>query len=205
MKRFLTSLLLLGWCAVSPAQVPSQLPPASNGLSFDARLVANGGAAKTERGGPVGPYTTAQSSQTRASKMSVEVRARNFSAVPAEAHLEWFFIAKDLQSKKPYVWDHSRREVSLAAGSEQKETAESTELYQATTQKSESRPVQGLIGQTPRYQQSSSKQEWGAKPYGWIVRLWSGDRLLKVQASSNDLEAMARDLDPLPKVPAAKP
>jgi hypothetical protein len=199
--RLLVVFLSLGICAVARAQVSvptaPKLAPAASSLSFDARLVSNGGTARNDQTGPKAPYTTAQNKETRSSKMTVEIRARNFAAAPADAQLEWYFIARDLQSKKPYVWDQGTRELKLAAGSEQKETVESAELYQTTTKTSENHPLPAYIGQTPRYQASSSKQEWGAKPYGWIVRMRAGGRVVLVRASSNDLETMASGLDPV--------
>ena len=44
-----------------------------------------------------------------------------------------------------------------------------------------------------------------AKPYGWIVRLIAGDRLLKVQASSSELEAIGRDANAITNLKNVRP
>lgn len=171
-----------------PATV-SLLPTASNGLSFEARLISSGGASKVEQGG-------LQSSETRQSKMLVELRAHNFSATPAETRLEWFFVARDLQSKKYYVWSRGDRQLSLAGGAEQTEMAESTELARTTTKTTEIGIVTNAFGQTIGNTFHSSKSETGARPYGWIVRMWANGHLVQVRTSSNHLEAMGRLSDP---------
>jgi hypothetical protein len=214
MKTALPLLMLMLSLHVGVAATPSglsQLSASSSGLTFEAKLVSNGGASKVDRGAAPPPggftaqYEIARSTETRASKMTVEMRARNMGTVPADAHFDWFFYARDLQSKTQYIWDRGQRDLSLAPGAEQKEMLASTELFQSTTKRTQSVPQQNTFGQTTGYTLQGSAQSSGARPYGWVVRLWSGDRLLMVRASSNDLETIARNITLLPKLQDPKP
>ncbi len=196
-------------CTAAYGQSPSsglvQLPMNTNGLTFEAQLVSNGGAAKTDHSPSRQLYETARSTETRASKFVVELRARNMGTAPATTHFDWFFYARDLQSKSQYIWDHGQRDFALAPGTEQKEMLQSVELYQSTTKRTSAIPQNNTMGQTTGYQVQATNQSTGARPYGWVVRMWSGDRLLMVRASSNDLETAARNVTQLPKFEGPKP
>jgi hypothetical protein len=180
------------------AQTPpsiSQLPePAANtGMTFEAKSIANGGGVKTDRGVASGAtFQKLESTQTHENKSQVEVVARNLSTAPAQAHFDWFFVARDVQSRREYVWDQGQRDVPLAPGIEHRELLESAPVVETNRQKTEYTKPTNSTG-LQRMQQQSSMEESGGRPFGWIVRLWDGDHLVQVQASSNDLEIIGRN------------
>jgi hypothetical protein len=75
--------------------------------------------------------------------------------------------------------------------------AESTELARTTTKTSEIGVARDAFGQVIGTTVSNSSSASGSRPYGWIVRMWAGGRLLQVRASSNDLETLGRSPVPL--------
>jgi len=214
MKPLLVVITLLFGATVW-AQVP--LPPVvphspnakgNNGLTFEAKLVSSGGATKTEKGGIANSSgQTFESMQTHESKSRVEVIVRNLSTVPAQPRVDWFFVAREIPSRREYVWDQGQKDVSLAPGSEEKEMLESKPLAQTTRRKTEFSRPQNFPGSQQIQPQSSTEQS-GGRPSGWIVRMWDGEQLLRVQASSSDLETVGRDpalLSKLTGTPAGQP
>ncbi len=135
---------------------------------------------------------TFENVQTHESKSRVEVVVRNLSTVPAQARFDWFFVAREIPSRREFVWDQGQRDVSMTPGSEQKETLESKPLAETTRRKTEYTTQQNSLNPQQVQQQSSTEQS-GGRPSGWIVRMWDGDHLLQVQASSSDLEAIGHD------------
>lgn len=111
--------------------------------------------------------------------------------------MEWFFVARDVQSKKSYVWDQGQKILSLPAGAEQTEVVESTELVRTSAKSSRTDLLKDPYGQVVGASITHSSSETGARPYGWIVRMWNGDRLVQVRTSSNDLQALGRSLNPV--------
>ena len=202
-------LILFLVCATAGAQVlpPSATPKTSafsgnNGLTFEAKLISSGGSVKTDRGLASGAtFQKLENTQTHESKSRVEVVVRNLGAAPAQAHFDWFFIARDVQSRREYVWDQGQRDVPLNAGAQKKELLESKPVTETTRQKTEYTQPSGAGPQ--QAQQQSSKDQTGARPFGWIVRLVEGERVLQVQASSNDLESVGRDQARLSKLTQA--
>jgi hypothetical protein len=205
---------VLFFCATTWAQVPvpplvpQRSPSGSSGLTFEARLVSSGGATKTEKGELANANMQKfESTQTHESKSRVELAVRNLSAVQAQARFDWFFVAREIPSRREFVWDQGQRDMTVAAGGQQTETLESKPLMQTTSRKTEYTKQQNTLGPQQMQQQSSTEQS-GGRPSGWIVRMWDGDHLLQVQASSSDLEAVGRDpvrLGKLTGAPAGAP
>jgi len=180
------------------AQTPpsiSQLPgPAGHsGMTFEAKSVSNGGGVKTDRGVTLGAnYEKLDSTQTQENKSQVEIVVRNLSTMAVQAHFDWFFVAREVQSRREFVWSQGQRDVPLTPGVEHTELLESTPLVETTRRKTEyTKPANSTALQ--QVQQQSSTEQSGARPFGWIVRLWDGKQLVQVQASSLDLEFVGRD------------
>lgn len=194
MRTLLVSLLIASvsaWAQVAPPPVTA-LPVASNGLGFEAKLVSiTKGASKADP-----DVVIMGSKKTRESKSLLEVRARNLSAAPVEARLEWFFVARNVETKKNYVWDQGQRNLSLPSGSERVEMVESAELARSMTKSTTMGTLVDAKGKSSTTFTTSS-HESGSRPYGWIVRMWAGGRMVQVRTSSTEMEALGRSLGPL--------
>lgn len=174
----------------SPGQLTGtqQRGLAGSSLSFEAKAVSTGATTKLHNTGqPAFNHESPTGEQTR--MIRLEVRVRNFGTTPAQAHLDCYFLATKLPRAKRFIWDTVGRDVVVDAGAEKAETMESTQLTTAQT-------FSGSTGFDASGNLSVSNTEdkvATSKVYGWIVRLMSGDRVLKVQASSSELESIARD------------
>jgi hypothetical protein len=197
----------------------AQLPSRNTSLTLDAKSVSSGGTTSVKQGTAVGiplPSTmtsapTAETTQSHQSKTRVEVQMRNLGTTPAQARLEWYFVARSMQdgnsghSGPEYVWDLGKRDVLVAAGSEDKEQLESVGLTETLAQRSTGQATSYQNGQYVTTMGSASVARSGAHPAGWIVRLMDGDQLLRIQASSSDLEAIGRDSTRLTRMVEGKP
>jgi len=176
--------------STSTGNLPS---PGSIGLTFDAKTVANGGGitGATTVPGPIAPVKT----ETRASHPVLEVNVHNFSNEPANAHLDWFFLANAYNVGR-YVWDQGDRDVSVLAGGAQTETLESRPVEQHTINETHiETTVTRMTDGTTRISQKpvSTQRHAGSQPVGWIVRMFVGGALVKVQASTAAFEQIGRD------------
>ena len=204
----------------SPAPDVSSLPPrsaaasrnlsspGSTGLTFEARTVANGGGIAVATPGISRGYAAPVRTETRASHPVLEVKIRNLAPQPASAHFDWFFIASGLNGQSRYVWDRGQRDVSLLPGGDQTETIESTPVEQKTVTETHLQTVTTTMsnGSTTTGQQAvSSQRRVGSRPDGWIVRMFVGDVLVKVQASTTVFEQVARDPVELDRLLKMKP
>jgi len=191
--------------AATPSVV-SELPTAGKGLSFDARSISNGGSVKTSQSSSAtGLNSSLQSTQTQENRVTVEMQVHNFGAAPAQAHFDWFFVAKPVrsvqthgvgQTQNPgYVWDRGQKDIAVAAGTDQKEVFQSSGLTQVEQQTTQTQATGFFGGPGLQYQNqiSAMKSSSGARPYGWIIRLLDGDRVMQVRASSSDLETIGSD------------
>ena len=171
------------------------------GLSFDAHSTASGGSSEGGRNpAPIqanhnNGNATASSTRTRRSHSSLEIRLRNVASEADSARIEWFFVAKDEGSSSIYVWDSGEREVPVAAVGQARELVSSTDLVSSVTRT----VTQTNVGtpQNPQIRSTSTDQKTGARPNGWIVRMFVDGQLARVQASSATLEQLGRDSDRL--------
>ena len=172
------------------------------GLSFDAHSTASGGSSEGGRNpAPIqannnnNGNATASSTRTRRSHSSLEIRLRNVASQADSARIEWFFVAKDEGSSSIYVWDSGEREVPVAAVGQARELVSSTDLVSSVTRT----VTQTNVGtpQNPQIRSTSTDQKTGARPNGWIVRMFVDGQLARVQASSATLEQLGRDSDQL--------
>ncbi len=176
--------------ATPPATPPAAtgLPAASaaRGLSFEARQTSSGGspAASTSERTFEGSLSKIRVNK---SQTTLEIQVRNLSREADTAHFEWFFLAKGVAVERTYVWDKGERDVPVPPASQKKETVESEELASTITRTT--------TGSTTSSSSSShtSEKKTGARPYGWIVRMSVGGKLVKVQSSNGEIDKIARD------------
>ena len=201
--------------------VPSQAnlsPLAFQGLNFEAKTVANWGGQTIDRSAGATGSSSVTKKVTRESRPVIELQVRNVSRRPGLAHMDWFFVAQSVSGGGLFVWDKGERDVSLDAGAERAETIESSGLDQATKTEThgERVTVPGSSGRSPAgYSYSrgpttvitpvTSQERSGARPNGWIVRMFVEGKLVKVQASSNPLEVIGRDSAQLENLLSRKP
>jgi hypothetical protein len=216
MKPVLMLILPLFSCAAAWAQItppplaPNQLPGGTplpivnSGLTFDAKSVSSGGRTKTLLDGNSGmSYANADNKQTHQSKIRLEVHMHNMGVAPANVRLEWFFVAKDVNSKREYIWDNGQMDTALTGGADHLEMLESTNLTQ-TSEQQFSTQARTVLGQT-QVTQISSADHSGGQPAGWIVRMWAGDQLVRVRGSSSNFEDIGRDQKQLQTMQLQKP
>lgn len=183
----------------------TSLPGAKSmrGLSFDAHSTASGGSSEGGRnpapiqaGNNNNGNATASSTRTRRSHSALEIRLRNVASQADSARIEWYFVAKDEGSSSSiYVWDSGEREVSVPAVGQARELVKSTDLVSSVTRT----VTQTNVGtpQNPQIRSTSTDQKTGARPNGWIVRMFVDGQLARVQASSSTLEQLGRNTDQL--------
>jgi hypothetical protein len=187
-----------------PAPATSNMPPGgilppgapSTGLNFEAKTIVNGGGVSTEKTANVNS-AKAVATTIRTLHPVLQINVRNVGHRPETARLEWFFVAKGLNGGDMFVWDQGEREVPMAAGTSRDEVVESKDLeQQLTTQtRSQSERVPGFGNRlaTTVERAVTSQSRTGARTYGWIVRMFVEEQLVKVQASSKPLEMVARN------------
>lgn len=117
------------------------------------------------------------SSRTKSVTREISIMVRNMSAAPGEFELEWYFVGKTSTGQKRLVYDKGSRPVILKPGAFEKFEVESKEL-------SNLRYRSGISGYS--YQA-------GDKPDGWIIRAKVGDEVVRVKASSPQLEQLEKD------------
>ena len=147
----------------------------------------------------IGLPKTVNNSQTYTSTTQLDVLVRNTSALPVKARLEWFFIARD-PAHHQYVWDQGQRDITAPPGESLGQNVDSVPLGRLTQKVTTAIAMPG--GGT---QLSAAAEHVGGRPYGWIVRLWLGDQVVRLQASEDYLEAVARDPLGLQKLLNARP
>lgn len=136
---------------------------------------------------PIPPLIRGPASQT-----TLELRARNLSANPSAAQFEYFFIAQNVNGGKKYIASRGNKDIALEAGADTKEIFESAEIVQSTTTTSNRVFVPSSPGgNTGTYQMRSTQSKTGSRPSGWVVRMFADGKLIRIQASSSELERMA--------------
>ena len=179
---------------VDPPQPPvSNLAATTTSLSFEVKTVRSGGSANPNPTQTASGYTS-KTTQSRESSPTLELKVRNLSKNPGSARFEWYFVANPIQRGANYVWDRGGREIAVAGGGEETQTIDSRPLVQNTTYRTTRTQVTSATsGSVIGYESNTTKQQTGARPAGWIVRMLVGDKLIKVQASSAALEQIGRD------------
>lgn len=169
----------------------------AGGMSFDVRSTTGGGVGSnagttTQTGNNgnanvVGDFSTTRS---RKSKMSIEIQIRNVSSQPATGRFDWFFFAQNSDGGAPFVCNHGEREVTVAALGQAREAAASVDIESSVTRTVHR--TQTGTGPSAQVHSSSNETKTGARPYGWVVRMFVGGQLARVQASTSALEQLGR-------------
>lgn len=161
-------LILFCWPALAQAQAPG----ASKSVFIDVAEAA--GDAKTlDRWRSY--YGSV--SQTKASTRQLGLTVRNMSAVPGEFEIEWYFVGKPAAGTRRFLYDKGTKRVSLAPGTFEKFAVESKELT------------------NHRYNSVYSGYSYksGDKADGWIIRAKVGEEVVRVKASSPQLEQLEKN------------
>jgi hypothetical protein len=188
------------------AQTPpsiSRIPQATSSLNFEVRSVGTGGGADTvDQKSPLG-RALATKVKVRKSQTVLELRVRNLSAQPATAQFDWFFLAQGSAGARrggSYVWDQGKVSIPVAPAAEIQQNLESKELLETTSSASvrqyDDKKYIGMMTET-----SVS----GARPIGWIVRMFVDGKLIRVRASSSELETTAHDANAMAALLARRP
>lgn len=185
------------WRNLPAAGSMTALPGAASagGLSFDAHSTSggsvgsNGGnsAPSAGNGNGVGDFST---TRTHDSKMAIEIQIRNVSSQPATAHFDWFFFAQNIDGGTPFVCDNGGRDVTVGAVAQAREAAASVDITSTVTRTVHR--TQTGTGANAQIRSTSSEKKSGARSYGWVVRMFVGGQLARVQASTPTLEQLGR-------------
>jgi hypothetical protein len=117
-------------------------------------------------------------SRTKASTRELGITVRNMSGtLPGEFEIEWYFVGKRAGGTRRFLYDRGSRRIALKAGAFEKFVIESKELNSS------------------KFHSASSgyTSHSGDKPDGWIVRAKTGDEVVRVKASSPQLEQLEKD------------
>lgn len=116
--------------------------------------------------------------RTKASTRELGITVRNMSGtLPGDFEVEWYFVGKRAGGTRRFLYDRGSRRTSLKPGAFEKFVVESKEL-------SSSRSHSAFSGYT---------YHSGDKADGWIVRAKVGDEVVRVKASSAQLEQLEKD------------
>ena len=119
-------------------------------------------------------------SRTKAVTRQLTITVRNMSGtLPAELNVEWHFVGKPSGGTRRFLYDKGSKSVSLKPGAFEKLQVESKELsnYKYTSV---------FSGYTYRS---------GDKADGWIIRTKVGDEVVRVKASSPQLEQLEKNAE----------
>jgi|GEM_PF-2160080 len=168
----------------------------SHSVSVDVKVVSSGGATsvgkntKDEHGRFTGNGGQGLSTTTYENKVSqihqtvLAIAVRNFSTVPDEVQLEWYFFGAQVGSSKYFVFDSGTRKLPLAAGETQAINAASKEAETTTVQQ-----MTTASGYNPLY----STERLGTSLKGWMVRLVADGKVVQVRASDLKYEEIGKD------------
>lgn len=98
---------------------------------------------------------------------ALEIEARRTVRGDPCVSVEWYFLARDAATRKPFVFDAARVEVILEEGNSKKFS-----VAFGTGSDSGRRPAA-----------SGSRHKAGAKPWGWVVIVRSGKSIIASEAS----------------------
>ena len=118
--------------------------------------------------------------RTKAVTRELTITVRNMSGtLPAEFKVEWYFVGKPSGGTQRFLYDKGSKSVSLKPGAFEKLQVESKELsnYKYTSV---------FRGYTYRS---------GDKADGWIIRAKVGDEVVRVKASSPQLELLEKNAE----------
>lgn len=178
MKKTLLWTLL----ALPAAALLAQFPSSAEKLSATLDVKVAAGSNKSlhiNKGSDYGGVT--DNTKEDVHKMAISIDAGTLMHAPFDAQIEWFFLEKDLKTKRDHIFDHGSKTVTLKSGVDVQFDAVSKEVKSSVTKEF----VYGMPELSPKVS--------GAKPNGWIVRITAGGNTLVVRASTPSLEDIAND------------
>ena len=168
-----TARALLATVFLAVPIAPAQAPATSKSVTLDV-AENNGDAATLTR------WATAYGSfdKTKAATRALGITLHNMSAtVPGEFEVEWFFFGKPAGGGKRFLHDKGSQRIVAKPSAIEKIAVASKELVSA-------RYRSGYSGYTSHS---------GQKPDGWIVRVKSGEEVIRVKTSDAQLGQLEHD------------
>lgn len=95
----------------------------------------------------------------------------------APATLEWYFIARDLNTGKAWIFDSDKSDITL-------DSAKPEQLEKTS---------RDIAASVQNYQALGVKDKAGSRIDGYIVRVMAKDKVVAVDASSRQLEMIGKD------------
>jgi len=172
---------------------------ASRGLSFEVRTLSHGGA-KGDKSVTADSKGRVSEVRLRGSQITIEVLARNLAREPGTARVECLFVGKGVNEESLFVWDRVEREITVPPSDQKREAVQSEEILSAET-----RTRYDASSSSGENQSAPTTKESGARPHGWIVRVFVGDVLVKVLASTSTLERIGSDAAQFASLQKQKP
>jgi hypothetical protein len=166
-------ILFLTVAATAWAQIPAPATATSKSVVIDA--VQSNGSSKTVNHwrDMSGNY-----SQTKTTSKELTITVRNMSALPGEFEIEWYFFGKPASGSGRFLYDKGSKKISVAPGAFETFPVESKELSAKT--------VRDFYYYGYNYTS-------GDKAEGWLIRAKVGDEVVRLKASSPQLEQLASD------------
>jgi len=188
--------ILLPDRALAQQQVPAQRQAAPQVPTLHAVSLKRGNSiSRTQSGGNEGRTNVVESSKKSSRSAAVKVTLRSFSKPTEPYEVQCFFAAKD-SSRKRIIFDAKKTfssEITDEISFFSKELDGGTEIKQTTTRKLADTP--GLYGEPDRPGGDSKRSKVtaanGSKLEGWIVRVVSGGKVVRTEASLPELKRFA--------------
>lgn len=117
-------------------------------------------------------------SKTRVASRELAITIRNMSAIPGKFTIEWYFVGKPAGGTRRFLYDKGTRDVTLAPSAYEKITVESKDLTSNSVRD---------------YYWYGYSYKSGDRPDGWILRAKVGDEVVRVKASSPQLEQLEKN------------
>ena len=170
MKIFLP-LLAIVLFSVPPAH--AQAPATSKSATLDVAESQGNAATLARWASSYGSFD-----KTKAITRALGITVRNMSTnTPGDFEIEWFFFGKPAGGGKRFLYDKGSQRLAMKPSAMEKFVAGSKELVSA------------------RYHSAYSGYTYhsGQKADGWIVRVKSGDEVIRVKGSDAQMEQLEHD------------
>ena len=109
--------------------------------------------------------------------LAIDISVFNLRSTPSTVTLEVLFVAKPLSGSGRWVFDRVEEELKLDGQKEFRAGKLSKEL----------------LASVQNYESLGTREQAGGKIEGYIVRILDGQRIVKVEASSNPLKKIGED------------
>jgi hypothetical protein len=119
--------------------------------------------------------------KTKVATRELAITVRNMSqTLPGKFTIEWYFIGKPTNGTRRFLYDQGNKEITLAPSAFEKIAVESKELSSRTVRDS-------------YYYSYGYNYKSGDKPDGWIIRAKVNGEVVRVKASSPQLELLEKN------------